>query len=121
MVSAAIINGRLPGSENLHGGLSAVPNYDILGLLLEKTMPGYTILSLPDHYVATASYHACMEKLCTNYREKIYPRIWSDIAGFWESEKMKELREQIESVKFAVRMLQDTSGLKVVGVSSAGE
>lgn len=55
-----------------------------------------------------------IEALRKIYRTKIQPTLWPDTATVNESEQVKILREELETVKFAVKMLQDASGLKVV-------
>jgi len=56
-----------------------------------------------------------VEALRKIYRERIYPQIWSDLAAAHESEKMKDMREEIDKLKLAVRMLEDASHYKVIG------
>ena len=47
------------------------------------------------------------------YRTRIQPALWPDTTTITESEQVKTLREELEIVKFAVKMLQDASGLKI--------
>lgn len=55
-----------------------------------------------------------IEALREIYRTRIYPQLWSDTVKIQESEEVKHLREQVEELRIAVRMLQDASDLKVV-------
>jgi len=55
-----------------------------------------------------------IEALRNIYRTKIQPALWPDTAAASESEQVRALREELESVKLTVRMLSDASGLKVV-------
>ena len=48
------------------------------------------------------------------YRTRIQPALWPNTTTTTESEQVKTLREELENVKFAVKMLQDASELKVV-------
>jgi hypothetical protein len=55
-----------------------------------------------------------VEKLRGIYREKIYPQLWSDTSTTQDAQEVKTLREGLQELRLAVRMLQDASGLKVM-------
>jgi len=46
------------------------------------------------------------------YRDRIYPQLWGDVRP--QDSEVKALREEIEELRLAVRILQDASGLKIV-------
>ena len=54
-----------------------------------------------------------IEELRKIYKEKIYPRLWSETANAISPEEAQNLRASIQELRLAVRMLEDASRLKV--------